>query len=176
MKFYHVLWMAAIIIAAGSCGTAETQKAATAVPSPVKLAQFNNVKDVQKRLSAAGIGELRKWKGDSFGYMSSSPYFSFGEGGLPDNMAYYLESDDPNNIKKLKLVLNINTANKKTALSKFSETVEKTYKVLDLPSSSEIVKAAATGKATDIDKGTHTESIVLEKSNIETWKFIIEAK
>ncbi|SEK39601.1 hypothetical protein SAMN04488505_101118 [Chitinophaga rupis] len=176
MKFYHVLCLATIITAASSCGSAETQKAATAAPSPVKLSQFNDVEDVQKRLSAAGIGELRKWKGDGFGYLSSSPYFSFGEGELPDNMAYYLESDNANNIKKLKLVLNINTANKKTALSKFAETVEKTYNVLELPPSSEIVKAAVTGKATEIDKDTYTESIELEKSNIETWKFVIETK
>lgn len=51
-----------------------------------------------------------------------------------------------------------------------------TGEVRDRTASSEIAKAAVTGKAIDIDKGTHTESIVLEKSNIETWKFIIKTK
>jgi hypothetical protein len=38
------------------------------------------------------------------------------------------------------------------------------------------MNAAKSGKEVNVDKDTHTEKIELEKSRIETWKFVIETK
>lgn len=108
--------------------------------------------------------------------MSVTPYYQFGGGDLPNNLAYYLESDNSRSIKTLKLVLNINNRIKKSALSKFAETVDKTYKALGLTPNNQIMNAAKSGKEMKANKDKHSERIELEKSRIETWKFIIETK
>lgn len=147
------------------------------LPSIVKFNPFNNINSVRINLSSVGIGDLGRWRNDEMGgYISITSYHHFGGGNMPNNLAYYLESDNSNAIKTLKLVLNINNGNKKTALLKFAKTIERTYKALDLIQNSEIIKAAKTGKELKVDKETHIEKIELEKSLIETWKFIIETK
>lgn len=46
--------------------------------------------------------------------MSSTPYYEYGtagENGLRNNLAFYVESPDPNSVRVLKLMLNINNGN-----------------------------------------------------------------
>lgn len=158
----------------------ETTKPSETSPltaSKVKFDPFNNVDAVRQKLSAVGIGELGRWRDDEMGgFMSITSYHQFGGGDMPNNLAYYLESDNSSSIKTLKLVLNINNGNKKPALSKFAEIIGKTYKSLGLTSNSQIMNAAKSGKEVKVDKDTHTERIELEKSRIETWQFVIETK
>jgi len=145
--------------------------------SKVKFEPFNNVDDVRQKLSAVGIGELGRWRDDEIGdYMSITPYYQFGGGEIPNNLAYYLESDNSSSIKTLKLVLNINNGNKKAALSKFVETIGKTYKALGLEADTKIMNEAKFGKELSAESGTYTARTELEKSKIETWKFIIATK
>jgi hypothetical protein len=179
-----ILISALLATMASSCGSSSgdmetTTPSETSSPtaSKVKLDLFNNVDDVRKKLSAIGIGELGRWRDDEMGgFMSITSYHQFGGGDMPNNLAYYLESNNSSSIKTLKLVLNINNGNKKLALSKFAETVGKTYKALGLTPNNQIMNAAKNGKEVKVDKDTHTEKIELEKSRIETWKFLIETK
>ncbi len=108
--------------------------------------------------------------------MSITSYYQFGGGNLPNNLAYYLESDNANSIKTLKLVLNINNGNKKPALIKFADTVGKTFKALGLTPNKQIMNAAKRGEEVKYTRDNYTERIELEKSRIETWKFVIETK
>ena len=192
MRHFKFLLFLAIITTATSCGssdtgteTVSTAQETTTTPSEistnssskVKFEPFNNIDNVRQKLSSVGIGDLGRWRDDEMGdYMSITSYHQFGGGNMPNNLAYYLESDNSNSIKTLKLVLNINNRNKKPALSKFAKTVDKTYKVLGLTPNNQIMNAAKSGKEIKVDKGTHSEKIELEKSRIETWKFIIETK
>lgn len=145
--------------------------------SKVKFEPFNNVDNVRQKLSAVGIGELGSWRDNEMGgFMSITTYYQFGSDNPSNNLAYYLESDNPGSIKTLKLVLNINNGNKKPALLKFAETVVKTHEVLGLAQNNQIINAAKIGKEIKVDKDSHTEKIELEKSRIETWEFVIETK
>lgn len=110
------------------------------------------------------------------GYMSITPYHQFGDGTPPNNLAYYLESDNPNSIKTLKLVLNISDGNKKPALAKFAEVIGKTCSALRIPPDTKIMAAAKVGKELSAQSGDYTTRTKLEKSRIDTWKFIIETK
>lgn len=145
--------------------------------SKVKFEPFNNVDDVRQKLSTVGIGELGPWRNNEIGdYMSITPYYQFGGNEIPNNLAYYLESDNSSSIKTLKLVLNINNGNKKAALSKFVETIGKTYKVLGLEADTKIMNEAKFGKELSGESGTYTARTEVEKSKIETWEFIIATK
>lgn len=54
----------------------EKQAAGTIAPRKSKI--FNEVSQVQSKLSSIGIGELKQWRNDGYSWMSSSPYYSFG--------------------------------------------------------------------------------------------------
>lgn len=113
-----------------SCGDRQNNTLASASPNNktsatnltppsvgIKLTAFKNVEELQAKLSENGIGVLRRWRGDEIGWMSSSDYFSFGlasnDNGMRNNLAYYLESDNENYVRTVKLVLNINNAAEK---------------------------------------------------------------
>ncbi|RYE56273.1 MAG: hypothetical protein EOP48_08380 [Sphingobacteriales bacterium] len=156
-----------------------TKPSETSLPteSKVKFEPFNNVDDVRKKLSEVGIGELGRWRDDELGgYISITPYHQFGGGDMPNNLAYYLEGDNLSSIKTLKLVLNINNENKKAALSKFVETIGKTYRALGLGADTKIMNEAKFGQELSAESETYTAKTELEKSNIETWKFVITTK
>lgn len=142
-----------------------------------KFVPFNNIDDIRLKLSSVGIGDLNRWEIDEVGdYASFTSYYKFGEGYNPNNLAYYLESNNANSIKTLALVLNINNGNTASALIKFAATINKTYKALGLIPTKQVMNAAKNGKEVKVNVETHIEQIKLEKSRIETWKFIIETK
>lgn len=195
MRQKKLLLISALLVTIfSSCGSStgdKTSNADTTVPmettlpseisstttSKVKFEPFNNVDEVRQKLSAVGIGELGRWRDDEMGgYMSITPYHQFGDGTPPNNLAYYLESDNPNSIKTLKLVLNINDGNKKSALAKFAEVIGKTCSALGIPPDTKIMAAAKVGKTLSAESGDYTTRTEVEKSRIDTWKFIIETK
>jgi hypothetical protein len=145
--------------------------------SKVKFEAFNNVDNVRQKLSAVGIGELGRWRDDGRrGFSSASPYYQFDGGEIPNELAYFLQSDDSTYIKTLKLVLNINNGKKKSALAKFAETIGKTYEALGLGPDTKIMNEAKHGKELKGESGTYRASIAEEKPGRETWEFVIETK
>jgi len=145
--------------------------------SKVKFDPFNNVEDVMQKLSAVGIGELGKWRDDEMGgYMSVTPYYQFGDSDVLNNLAYYLESDNSSSIKTLKIVLNINNGDKNSALSKLGDTIGKTYRALGLEPDTKIINELKFGKELKGEGDTYKMRTEVEKSRIETWKFVIETK
>lgn len=153
--------------------TNQTQEVSRKDNAEFKL--FNDINLVRDRLSSVGIGRMTEWKFDDYSeYYSITTYYEFG-GGIPqNNLAYYLDSESPNYIKTLKLVVNINNSDKKSALSKFSSIINKTYAALDITPNQKIISAAKNGIETTIQNDTYSETIMLEQTRIETWKFIIE--
>ncbi|WP_276371918.1 hypothetical protein [Chryseolinea sp. H1M3-3] len=145
--------------------------------SKVKFDPFNNVEDVRQKLSAVGIGELGEWRDDEKGgYMSVTPYYQFGDGDMPNNLAYYLESDDSSAIKNLRIVLNINNGDRKSALLKLGDIIEKTYRALGMESDTKIINELKFGKELKSESDTYRTRTEVEKSRIETWKFVLETK
>lgn len=149
--------------------------------TPKKIKLFNNVDAVRKLLGNNGIGELRRWRGDELGWMSSSDYYSFGnisdEFNTQNNLAYYLESNNQNSIEIVKLVLNIYNINeKKEALKMFKKIANKTFQSINLTSPKGVLDAILEQKEIKIDNKTFKTSLELEKSRIDTWKLIIETK
>lgn len=92
-------------------------------------------------------------------------------------MAYYLSSDVEDYVKTLKLVLNINSKKeKRKALNKFKDTVEATFKSLKLQMPKGLKEAITKEKEFSADNEAFTTYLILDKSNIETWKLTIETK
>ena len=150
-------------------------------PSGVKLKSFNNVIEVQTSLSMNDIGMMRGWRKDELGWMSSSPYYSFGSespaNGMQNNLAYYLESDDENYIKSLKLVLNVNNSSQEEqAIEKYKDLCKRTFKVLGINAPNGLWEAITKRKEFMDDKAIFSVSNKLDKSKIDTWKMTIETK
>ena len=58
--------------------TTSASEASSTTASKVKFAPFKNIDDVRQKLSAAGIGELGRWRDDEMGgYMSITSYYQF---------------------------------------------------------------------------------------------------
>ena len=178
MRQFKPLLFATIIFTFTSCGSSEIKTSSekkdlptsenTSSKAKVNFEPFNNIDDTRQKLSAVGIGELGTWRYDQIGgYISMTTYHQFEGGNIPDNLAYYLESDNQDNIKSMKLVLNINSR-KKIALTTLAETVDKTYQALGLTPNNKIIAAIKAGKETKAEKDTYTEQVKLEKSKIET--------
>ncbi|MGF7219098.1 hypothetical protein GGR92_005278 [Spirosoma lacussanchae] len=77
------------------------------------IEKFNNVADILKSLELVGVGQLRKWRKDEIGWISSTDYYEFGEPdayGMKDNVAIYLQSKDESYIEDVRL--NMNQRNK----------------------------------------------------------------
>ena len=156
-------------------------EAKTNIP-PKKHPIFNNVPLVREKLERVGIGLFTSWKKlDDFGWMSSTPYYSFGSTssttGLPNNLAFYLESNSEDCIGTIKLVLNINnTSERKKALSKFNEIMVSTFKGLDLKDAGKFSKAIKQKKNYSFENNEYKISLEIEKINIDNWELIIKAK
>lgn len=147
----------------------------------IKLAAFRNVGELRNKLSENGIGELRKWRGDAIGWMSSSEYFSFGsasnDNGMKNNLAYYLESNSENYVSTLKLVLNINNAaEKEQAIKQFKKLVTNTFKIIQSEMPKGIFDQLQSGKDFYASDTNFTTSVSLDKSKIDTWRLIVETK
>lgn len=144
----------------------------------IKFELFKDINNVRTKLSSVGIGQMTEWKFDEYDeYYSLTPYYSFGSGDLKrNNLAYYLNSKSPNYIQSLMLVVNINDGNKASSLKEFASIISKTYLVLGIKSNSQIINSAKKGVEIKVDNDDYTETIMLEQTKIETWKFIIETK
>lgn len=147
-----------------------------------KFEPFNKIDDTRAKLSEVGIGQLGAWKEDGMGgYMSITTYYRLGNvssaKGMDNNLAYYLESDNPNSIKSLKLILNINNpSQKKQALTKFSEMADKTFRQLAANAPHGLLAAIQAPKGFKADNETFSTELKLDKSKIDTWKLIISTK
>ena len=94
-----------------------------------------------------------------------------GPGGLPGNLAFYLESPSENYVESLKVKVNINNmAEKKMALTKYASTVEKTFKVIGLPMPAGLKPALLTGKVYENDTKQRTIKNIFEPGNFDSWK------
>ena len=159
----------------------ETTASIVEPKTPRKCRIFNEVKKVQSLLSGAGIGTLRQWRNDSFGWISSTPYYSFGSSssvnGMQNNLAYYLESESENYIEKVKIMLNINNGSEKyQAISKFDKISKKTFELLKLKMPNGLSEAIKSGKKFSSENSEYKVLLVLNRSKIDTWKLTIEAK
>ena len=148
----------------------------TANESKVMLDIFNDIDKTRKVLSQNGIGELHNWKSDQMGgFMSITDYHLIGSS--TSNIAYYLESDNANYIKTLKLVLNINNkADKKIAIAKFKELTESTFKSLSLNLPTGLLDAISKVKDFENATDTYTTTLKMDKENIDTYTLTLEAK
>jgi hypothetical protein len=151
-------------------------------PGNEKLEPFNNIDDTRAKLSGVGIGQLGDWKEDGMGgYMSITTYYRFGDvsssTGMNNNLAFYLESDNPNSIKSLKLILNINNqSQKKQALTKFRDIADKTFRQLAADAPQGLLAAIQAPKAFKADNEIFSTELKLDKSKIDTWKLTISSK
>lgn len=190
IKLTNILTLGMTLILA-SCGdnnsksiddqnsTSKTQNISSTTTAKVEL--FNNVVEVKNTLSQNGIGELRKWWTEGYSWMSSSNYYSFGspsqKNNIQNNLAYYLESENENCIKTVKLILNIfNAKEKKDAISKFKTVTIKTFESLKLEMPNGLLEAIKKPKEFQADSENFRTILQLEKSNIDTWKLTIETK
>lgn len=159
----------------------KTDEQASETATPRKSKIFNEVSQVQSKLSSVGIGELSQWRNDSYSWMSSSPYYSFGsaasDNGMQNNLAFYLESQSETFIETLKLVLNINNSSEKPqALSLLDKTSQKTFSSLKLKIPNGLSTAIKSGDNFTSDNSEFKVSLTLDRSKIDTWKLTIEAK
>ena len=142
---------------------------------------LNEVSQVQSKLSSVGIGKLRNWRNDSFGWMSSSSYYSFGSissvNGMQNNLAYYLESKSEKYIETVKLMLNINNSSEKyQALSQFDKISRKTFTSLKLKMPNGLSKAIKYEQNFTSENSEFKVSLTLNRSKIDSWKLTVEAK
>ena len=187
-KIFIAILSFGIAVILSSCGLSpsnisnvKTTASIEEAKAPRKCKIFNEVKQVQSLLSEAGIGELRQWRNDSFGWMSSTQYYSFGSSssinGMQNNLAYYLESESENYIEKVKIMLNINNSSEKyQAISKFDKTSKKTFELLKLKMPNGLSEAIKSEKKFSSENSEYKVSLVLNRSKIDTWKLTIEAK
>lgn len=142
---------------------------------------LNEVSQVQSKLSSVGIGKLRNWRNDSFGWMSSTSYYSFGStssiNGMQNNLAYYLESKSEKYIETVKLMLNINNSSEKyQAISQFDKISRKTFTSLKLKIPNGLSEAIKSEQNFTSENSEFKVSLTLNRSKIDTWKLTIEAK
>lgn len=98
-------------------------------------------------LSGSGLPTRGYKNPDGIGYHCSSPYKELGPGSPKNNIAYYAEGDSKQ-VKKLKLVLNVN--NRQTAKQAHSELATSAEnlakKALNAPLPDEVKKAILDGR------------------------------
>ena len=171
-----------------SCGNSKNdqpstmaqENTSTASNSKAKLALFNDITATKNLLSQNGIGSLKNWRSDEMGgFISITDYFQFGSNatGIQNNLAYYLESDNVDCIKTLKLILNINNkGDKKQALTTFKEKSVATFKSLSLQMPKGLSDAITKEKIYQDSNEIFTTTLEVNKSNIDTWQLIIKSK
>ena len=180
-KFYFSIVVLCLSILMGCGNSNSKQNANTEVYAEnygTKVALFSEIDHTIARLTLNGIGQLSAWQSDGMGeYISITPYYQFGGGISPNNLAYYLVSENINYIQRLQLTLNVNNnAEKKQALKKFSEIADKTFECLELEIPQGLSNATKEGKEFNFENENYIVSVVLDKSNIETYIMQIKSK
>jgi hypothetical protein len=159
----------------------KTEEQAAEIAIPRKSFIFNEVSQVQSKLSNVGIGELRQWRNDGYSWTSSSSYYSFGSSSsvnsMQNNLAFYLESKSETFIETVKLVLNINNSSEKSqALAILDKTTEKAFSTLKLKIPNGLLTAIKSGDNFTYDNSDFKVTLTLDRSKIDTWSLTIEAK
>ncbi len=96
---------------------------------------------------------------------------------MANNFAYYLDSDNENYVKTLKLVLNVNNkAQKKQAVNKFNDLADATCKNAGIEVPKGLKDALKKSKVFAFDADTYFVTLELEKNKIETWIMTIGTK
>lgn len=148
--------------------------------APRKLELFNKVHDLREALAGVGIGRMRKWWNDDFGWMSSSGFYEFGDPGptgLATNLAIYLESPSQSCVTSLKLKVNINNmADKEQALKRYTSAVEKTFNIIHVPMPLELKHSLLSGRPYEMSTDKYTLKNIFEPGRIDSWKMQIIAK
>lgn len=181
VKVFSILAFGTSIILT-SCGNSSTktenETTISSNSSQAKLEIFNDISKTIKVLSENGIGNLGDWKSDQMGgFFSITNYFQFGGGTMPNNIAYYLESENENHIQTAKLTLNINNKNEKSqALAKFKDLTAVTFKSLSLEIPNGLIESIETEKEFENSNDIFSVSTELDKSKIDTWNLKITSK
>lgn len=150
--------------------------------TPVKLEVFANIEPLRESLSRNGIGQLHTWKHvDGGDWQSITDYFEIGreanDYGLRNNLAYYLTSSEEGFAESLELVLNINvSAEGEYAREQMKSLINKTFKSLNSPVPSGLLKAIDRQSKFVSDNETMTVSLKPEKSRIMTLILEIRTK
>ena len=147
----------------------------------VGLKSFHTPRSLQILLSSNGIGQFKEWHGDEIGWTSSTDYYKFGssdsKNGMYNNLAYYLESDKQEYVKRVKIVLNINNKlEKKQALDKYMDMINSTFKSLSIDLPRDMSVAIKSQREFHSTEPNYIITNVHQRSNIDTWKLIIETK
>lgn len=143
-----------------------------------KIDIFNDVNKTREALSSIGIGEMRRWWTDSYGYMSASNYYELGEltDRIPNNVALYLTGENIGAVQTAKLVLNINDNRiENDAIITFFRLAKKFLEVLNLETPKDFTIAASIPKERIFESDTCTIKIFLEQSRIESWHIIVNS-
>lgn len=143
-------------------------------PKARQIPLFNDVPKLRRTLGSVGIGEMRKWWNDGISWMSASNFYNIGSpglGGMPGNLAFYLESPSEKYVQSLKVKVNINNmSEKKATLKKYAQTVERTFNVIGLDMPSGLKPALLAGKPYENVTTQRTIKNIFEPGNIDSWK------
>lgn len=148
----------------------------------VKLEAFANIEPLRESLSRNGIGQLHTWKHvDGGDWQSITDYFEIGreanDYGLRNNLAYYLTSSEEGFAESLELVLNINVpAEGEYAREQMKSLINKTFKSLNSPVPSGLLKAIDRQSKFVSENETMTVSLKPEKSRIMTLILAVRTK
>lgn len=141
---------------------------------------FTDARKTLILLGNMGIGQMRSWRSDDLGYMSSTPYYEFGSAGangLRSNLAFYVESPDPNSVRVVKLMLNINNGSASAAARrKYTSVAMAAMKALGINVPERLKSALLKGRSVMIETPTATVSNQHHEDRIEWEKLVIESK
>jgi hypothetical protein len=141
---------------------------------------FTDVRKTLSLLSDVGIGSMRPWRSDELGYMSSTPYYEFGaagENGLRNDLAFYVESPDPNSVRVVKLMLNINNGSASAAARRnYTSVATSAMRAFGITVPERLKSALLKGRSFTIETPTATVSNQHHKGRIEWEKLVIESK
>lgn len=141
---------------------------------------FTDVRKTLLLLSNVGIGSMRPWRSNELGYMSSTPYYEFGtagENGLRNNLAFYVESPDPNSVRVVKLMLNINDGSASAAARrKYTSVATSAMRAIGITVPDRLKSALLKGRSVTIETPTATVSNQHHEDRIEWEKLVIESK
>jgi hypothetical protein len=141
---------------------------------------FTDVRKTLSLLSDVGIGHMRSWRSDELGYMSSTPYYKFGAAGangLRNDLAFYVESPNPNSVRVVKLMLNINNGDASAAARrKYASVATSAMRAFGITVPERLKSALLKGRSVTIKTSTATVSNQHHKDRIEWEKLVIESE
>lgn len=122
---------------------------------------------------------MRRWRSDELGYMSSTPYYEFGiagANGLKSNLAFYVESPDPNSVRVVKLMLNVNSSNASAAARrKYTSVATSAMRAFGITVPERLKSALLKGRSVTIETPTTTVSNQHHEDRIEWEKLVIKS-